>query len=109
MHVTLVELRKYVSATNHASTVAMPPLGLAYIAASIERSGHSATIVDACGMGLDRLEAFGPVFLRGISDEETVAAIPADTDIIGIGCMFSCQWPATRRLIQRIRQRFPDR
>lgn len=109
MHVTLVDPRKYVSATNHASTVAMPPLGLAYIAASVERAGHTAAIVDACGMALERLEPFGPVFLRGVSDDEAVAAIPAGTDVIGVGCMFSCQWPATRRLIHRIRERFPDR
>ena len=109
MLVTLVDPRRYVSATNHASTVAMPPLGLAYVAASIEHAGHKATIVESCGMALDRLEPFGPVFLRGVSDDETVAAIPADTDVIGIGCMFSCQWPATRLLIRRIRERFPNR
>lgn len=107
MHVTLVDPRKYVSATNHASTVSMPPLGLAYIAASIEQAGHTVTIVDACGMALERMEPFGPVFLRGVDDDTAVAAIPADTDLIGVGCMFSCQWPATRRLIHRIRERFP--
>lgn len=109
MHITLVDPRKYVSATNHASTVAMPPLGLAYVAASVEQAGHRASIVDACGMALEHLEPFGPVYLRGASDEDVVAAIPADTDAIGVGCMFSCQWPATRRLIHRIRARFPDR
>jgi len=109
MHITFVDPRKYVSATNHASTVAMPPLGLAYVAASVEHAGHTATIVDGCGMALERLEPFGPVYLRGASDEEIVAAIPAETDVVGVGCMFSCQWPATRRLIHRIRGRFPDR
>lgn len=108
MHVTLIEPQKYVSGTNHASTVAMPPLGLAYIAASIEQAGHRVTIVDACGMGLDRLTPFGPVYLRGVSDAEVVASIPADTDVIGLSCMFSCQWPATRLLIAGIRQRFPS-
>lgn len=108
MHVTFVDPRKYVSATNHASTVAMPPLGLAYVAASVEAAGHQASIVDGCGMALDRLEPFGPVFLRGAPDDEIVAAIPRHTDVIGVGSMFSCQWPATRRLIHRIRERFPE-
>jgi len=108
MHVTLIEPHKYVSVTNHASTVAMPPLGLAYLAASLEQAGHRVTIVDACGMALDRLTTFGPVYLRGVSNEEAVAAIPADTNIIGVGAMFSCQWPATKLLLQAIRMRFPD-
>jgi anaerobic magnesium-protoporphyrin IX monomethyl ester cyclase len=109
MHLTLIEPPKYVSATNHTSTVAMPPLGVGYVAASVEAAGHRVTIVDAFGLGLERYTRFGPVYLRGISDDETVAAIPADSDAIGVACMFSCQWPATRLLFQRIRRRFPDR
>jgi anaerobic magnesium-protoporphyrin IX monomethyl ester cyclase len=108
VNVTLVEPQKYVSATNHASTVAMPPLGAAYVAASLERAGHRVTLVDAFGAGLERYTPFGPVFLRGVSNDEAVAAIPADTDVIGVGCMFSCQWPATRQLITDIRRRFAD-
>ncbi len=108
MHVTLIEPQKYVSGTNHASTVAMPPLGLAYIAASLEQAGHRVSLVDSCGMGLDRLTPFGPVYLRGVSNDETVSAIPANTDVIGLGCMFSCQWPATRLLIAGIKLRFPS-
>ncbi|MGH2362565.1 MAG: B12-binding domain-containing radical SAM protein [bacterium] len=108
MNITLVEPQKYVSATNHASTVAMPPLGPAYVAASLEQAGHRVTLVDAFGMGLDRYTPFGPVFLRGVSNSEAVAAIPANTDVIGVSCMFSCQWPATRLLLAEIKRRFPD-
>lgn len=108
MNVTLVEPQKYVSATNHASTVAMPPLGSAYVAASLERAGHRVTIVDAFGMGLEHYTPFGPVYLRGVTNAEAVGAIPADTDVIGVSCMFSCQWPATRLLIAEIRRRFPN-
>jgi len=107
LKVTLVEPQKYVSATNHVSTVAMPPLGLAYVAASLEQAGHRVTIVDAFGMALERYTPFGPVYLRGVSNAEAVAAIPADTDVIGVSCMFSCQWPATRLLIAEIKRRFP--
>ncbi len=108
MKVTLIEPQKYVSATNHASTVAMPPLGLAYIAASLEQAGYQVTIVDAFAMGLDRLTPFGPVFLRGASNDAAVASIPADTDLMGLACMFSCQWLATRLLLGDIKRRFPN-
>ena len=103
MNVTLIEPQKYVSVTSHISTIAMPPLGLAYIAASLEQAGHRVTIIDAFGMGLEHYTPFGPVFLRGISNADVVAAIPSDTDSIGISCMFSCQWPATRLLIADIK------
>ena len=45
--------------------------------------------------------------MRGVSNAEAVAAIPADTDMIGVSCMFSCQWPATRLLLADIKRRFP--
>lgn len=108
MHITLIEPQKYVSGTNHASTVVMPPLGLTYVAASLEQAGHRVMIVDAFAMGLDRLTPFGPVYLRGASNEEAVAEISANTDVIGLGCMFSCQWPATRLLVTDIKKRFPS-
>jgi len=108
MHVTLIEPQKYVSGTNHVSTVAMPPLGLAYIAASLEQAGHRVSVVDAFGMGLERLTPFGPVCLRGVSNAEAVAEISTNTDVIELGCMFSCQWPATRLLIADIKRRFPN-
>jgi radical SAM superfamily enzyme YgiQ (UPF0313 family) len=48
------------------------------------------------------------VFLRGVSNSDAVAAIPTNTDLIGVSCMFSCQWPATRLLIADIKQHFPN-
>ena len=107
MNVTLIEPQKYVSATNHTSTVAMPPLGLTYVAASLEQVGHQVTIIDAFGMGLERYTTFGPVYLRGVSNAEVIANIPSNTDVIGVSSMFSCQWPATRLLMADIKNRFP--
>lgn len=108
MHVTLIEPPKYVSRTNHVSTVATPPLGLAYLASSLEAADHHVFAVDAVGSALSNYTPFGPVHLRGLTHEAVVDAIPADTDVIGVGCMFSCQWPATRELLHLIRRRFPN-
>ena len=41
IHVTLIEPPRFAFPLNHASNVAIPPLGNAYIAASIEDAGHS--------------------------------------------------------------------
>ena len=49
MKVCLVEPPKFVSLTNFLSTVSMPPIGLAYIAAAIREKGHEICVVDAPG------------------------------------------------------------
>lgn len=108
MKVTLVEPPKYVSPTNHMSAVATPPLGLAYVAASVIAAGHEVTIVDAVGSAISTFTPFGPVYLRGLTNRQIVDRIPGDVDVIGLGCMFSCQWPAVRLLITEIKRRFPD-
>jgi radical SAM superfamily enzyme YgiQ (UPF0313 family) len=107
MKIALIEPPKYVSATNHVSTVATPPLGLAYVAATLEGAGHQVAVVDAIGAGMTTYTRFGPVYLRGLTHQQVVLRIPADIDAIGVSCMFSCQWVATRELLTQIKQRFP--
>lgn len=107
MKIALIEPPKFISPTNHVSTVATPPLGLAYIAATLEAAGHKVAVVDAIGAGLSTYTPYGPVYLRGLTHGQVVAAIPADVQAIGVGSMFSCQWVATRELLSQIRQRFP--
>jgi anaerobic magnesium-protoporphyrin IX monomethyl ester cyclase len=107
MHIALIEPPKYVSPTNHVSTVATPPLGLAYVAATLEAAGHRVSVVDAIGSGLSTYTRFGPVYLRGLTREQVVSQIPSDVDAIGVGCMFSCQWIVTRQLLIDIKFRFP--
>jgi radical SAM superfamily enzyme YgiQ (UPF0313 family) len=89
---------------------AAPPLGIAYLAATVERLGHEVTVVDAPGEALGRYEPLDgiPGALRhGLSDEEIVARIPPESRIVGISCMFSLEWLTTRELIGRIRERLP--
>lgn len=107
MKIVLIEPPKFISSTNHVSTVATPPLGLAYVAATLEAEGHQVAVVDAISSGLCTYTAFGSVYLRGLALPQVVEQIPADADAIGVGNMFSCQWVVTRELLQRIKRRFP--
>ena len=50
---------------------------------------------------------FGDKVLAMPASEEIVERIEPDTDLIGISCMFSQDWPEIRRLIQMVRRRFP--
>ena len=87
-----------------------PPLGLAYIAAALRDAGFRYHVVDGTGEALDAVGPYperGDFMVQGLSFDRIVERIPADTDVIGIGCMFSTLWPLTRQLAERVRARFP--
>ncbi len=88
-----------------------PPLGLAYIAGAIKDAGFSYTVIDGTGEALDSISPYplrGDFMIQGLSFEQIVQRIPADTLIIGLSCMFSTLWPLTRDLAAYIRERLPN-
>ena len=57
---------------------AVPPIGLAYVAASLRRAGHDVQIIDATGERIDRLvpiDHSGRFLRRGLTDEEILDRI----------------------------------
>jgi radical SAM superfamily enzyme YgiQ (UPF0313 family) len=89
---------------------AVPPLGLAYVAAALREAGHDVTAVDAVGEGLDhytRLDWTPYTLIHGLSEAEIVARINPKAEMIGISCMFSVEWIAVRDLASAIRRAFP--
>ncbi len=109
MKVALVHPPQLISATNAVSTVTMPPLGLAYLCGTLEAAGHAVTVIDAVGAGLRQFRPMGPHHLHGLTDAAIVARIPADAEVIGVGLMFSCAWPATRELLRCIKAAYPGK
>lgn len=100
-----------VSTVNAFNNEATPAIGYAYISAYIERRGYAVELVDAIGEGLDQftpLEAFPGYHTQGLTFEQIFDRIPDDTGVIGISAMFSGEWPVTRDLITKLRDRFPD-
>jgi len=107
MKICLIKPSIVVPAHN-LTTMFTPPLGLAYIAGSLRGAGHDVVVVDALGESLDtRHVVRNDCFLYGLSPEETLGRIPADTDIIGVSIGFSFEWPFCRDLINAIREKFP--
>jgi anaerobic magnesium-protoporphyrin IX monomethyl ester cyclase len=84
-----------------------PPLGLAYVAASLERAGHRVRVVDAIAEAPDAVEREGAVVRLGLSPEQMVERIAPDVEAIGLSNMWSFSWPLVRGLLHRIRARFP--
>jgi anaerobic magnesium-protoporphyrin IX monomethyl ester cyclase len=90
---------------------AVPPIGPAYITAALLKAGHEVSAVDAVGEAPDqytKLQGYQDVLVHGLTDEEIVARIPDDAEVIGISSMFSVEWPVTRRTIESIREGFPE-
>ena len=110
MKVCLIEPPKFVSLTNFVSTISMPPIGLAYIAAAIREEGHDVTIVDAPGSAPRNYHTFeGEVRVRGLTQEQIIERIPSDVQVIGLGCMFTSHWVYVRELVGKIRRLFPNK
>jgi radical SAM superfamily enzyme YgiQ (UPF0313 family) len=85
-----------------------PPLGLGYIAATLRREGHTVCVVDGVGEGIGRHTAFREgSWIYGLPIDEIVDRIDADTEVLGVGIMFSNFWPVSRELIRALRARFP--
>ncbi len=91
------------------TTLACPPIGLAYVAAAAERGGVRVTVVDALGEAPRRVRVMANRrFLRlGLSNAEIVSRIPSDADVIGVTSNFSEEWPLVRGVIKAIGQSFP--
>jgi radical SAM superfamily enzyme YgiQ (UPF0313 family) len=89
------------------STTPTLPLGLAYLASSVRAAGHAIQMIDAVGEAPDRISERDRVHWIGLDNAEIVARIDRDAELIGVGNMFSHNWPLARELLHRIREAFP--
>ncbi len=87
-----------------------PPISAAYLAGTLREQGYSVSIVDPVGEAPFEVNPIPgrPLVTYGWSLDKIVAAIPADTSYVGLSCMFSHEWPLSKLLAQKIRDRFPD-
>lgn len=91
---------------------AVPPLGLAYLAAVVREAGHHVQVIDATGAALTttitRESQAGPLEVTGLTIPQIVGAVAPDTQVIGISHMFLHQWPLLRDLAVALAHRFPQ-
>ncbi|MBN8218017.1 MAG: B12-binding domain-containing radical SAM protein [Spirochaetes bacterium] len=87
-----------------------PPIGVAYLASSLLKAGHEAHIIDALGEAPFRHHPCfkGRMIAIGLSVIEILKRIPPRSEIIGLSCMFSQDWPYSHRILKAIRVQFPD-
>ena len=106
--VTLIKPPTVFSRNSYSTPLSMP-IGLAYIAAVLEKANYAVQILDCPGAAPHQVQhtADGRFNVRGLKEQEVISRIDSKTDIIGISILFSQEWPYIRDLINKIRVAFP--
>jgi len=107
MKVTLVHPPVYINKNGLTALRPSLPLGLAYIAAVLKEDGHDVGVVDALGLAPEQMVPDGDIWRLGLTPEQIVERIPADTQAIGVTSMWSYSWPIVRELLHRLKEAFP--
>lgn len=84
-----------------------PPLGLAYLAAVLRDENVPVKVIDGIAEGVNQFLTEDTFYFQGLTIEQILDRIDPETDVIGVSCMFSQDWPYARRLLTAIRHRLP--
>lgn len=108
MKIQLIHPPVYIN--RHGLTALRPslPLGLAYIASVLRKDGHEVDVVDALGLAPERMVPEGDIWRLGLSVEDLVDSIAAETRVVGVTSMWSYSWPIVRELICALKEARPD-
>ncbi len=92
------------------STSTTPPIAIAYLSGTLRASGYEVQTIDAVGEDVECLTPVkGTVGLAlGLPTEQIIERIDPDAEIIGYSAMFSCSWTNDKKILNGIRERFPD-
>ena len=109
MHVTLIRPPKITTDFAPHTQSGVPPIALACLAAVLEEAGHRVSVIDAYGEAPNRAVDIPGTNLNtvGLTAEDIAAALPADTDVIGLTCMFSQDWLYAKRVIAAVHEAAP--
>lgn len=87
----------------------IPPMGLGYLAAVVERMGVDVGILDCLMEGWEREEVVDTDFVRvGLSNEDIIGRVRAfEPDVVGVSCQFSRQHRVYHELFSLIKRARP--
>jgi anaerobic magnesium-protoporphyrin IX monomethyl ester cyclase len=82
-----------------------PPMGIAYLASAVRNAGYEVACLDmVVEAPFQETVINGTVSRLGLTYDQTMEKIAAwKPDVVGLSCIFSNQWPATRELAKRIK------
>ena len=97
-----------VEAFRFSSASVALPLGLAYLAGTLEAEGIEFSVVDCVASAPTTKRRYHKGYLIGLPHEKILDRIPSDTTIVGLSIIFTHEWPAMVRLIDLIREARPE-
>lgn len=109
MRIQLIHPPIYVNLKAVQATRPSLPLGLAYVAAALRGDGHEVSVLDAVMCQPDQVTEDGRLHYFGLRPEEIADAVDPAADALGISVLFSFTWPLARRIIQYVKERYPDK
>lgn len=112
LHITLIRPPVVQRPKSLSGYGAVPPIGLAYIAAVLRDAGHHITVIDAAGEALDQHRNIpspvGTLLQTGLSPQEVVDRLPERVDLVGLTHMFLHEWPHIREICAGVRRARPQ-
>ena len=70
--------------------LAIPPLGLAYLASQLRRNGFEVEVLDTLIEGVNQEKNFDETIIYGLNDNQIKERIKASNpDMVGVSCLFS--------------------
>lgn len=108
MLITLINPPILMKKGNSATIKPAPPLGLAYVVGSLE-ANFNVKVIDAIGEALNQATSIkgSHYYFWGQDPETIVSKIDPNSDIIGLSCMFTSNWPLHRDIIKKIQLKYP--
>lgn len=110
MKIALVRVPSIIDISASTAPVC-PPLGLAYIKASLNTLVEDIVVVDSIGNfpEIRNISMTGgrQIAILGQSAKELACQIPQDTELILVSIMFSQDWPYAAVVLKEIRDKFP--
>ncbi|PIU18700.1 MAG: hypothetical protein COT18_09950 [Elusimicrobia bacterium CG08_land_8_20_14_0_20_59_10] len=110
MKITLLRFPTAIPAGQFNVSSVAPPLSLAYLAAYLARHGFPATVIDSLGEAPENIGTLRngkDLKYRGLAIDEIIARIPPGTEVLGVSCMFSSEWPFDREVLKAVKAAFP--
>lgn len=109
--ITLINHQGLRTSTGLQVQTPSPAIGLAYLGAFLKKHGHPYKGIDACGEAMNQIQPdpHRPnILLQGLSVEQVLERMPANTKIVGMTCLFSHCWLMVADMAQAIRHKFPN-
>ena len=80
------------------------PLGLAYLAAFLEKEGYLVKILDVAAEGYEDIKEHGDFVTYGLEDEEIKKRITEfKPHVVGVSCIFSTQYENVKHILKLVK------